>query len=251
MHSLYKYTSLIALMTFFVSGCSKHTPSDSTASDSTSKPLVEYLSKDTANIKWLMLRPTGAIVLFNEPCGVQQKYFKAKIFVYENGKSAPSTEHTGCYNDEDREFGPDGKIKIVESDGTTIGKLIVEIPFSELFDPKDYFLPLDNDPRNSPPKIEALGVISNKLESGSYYETIGLTRQACPFDSKLLLARHIPVASADGYEKCWQENGQTIIVHDVDYSGATPRLSADGTNIDKNSFFSASTVKNTPLKYEW
>ena len=213
--------------------------------------VTAYLDKNAAIINWLVLRPTEAIVLLTEPCGVQKKYLKAKVFGYENGKIVPSVEHSGCYNDNDRELGPNGKIKVVESDGTSIGKLIVEVPVSEAFTPKNYFLPLDNDPRNTLPKIEALGVILNTTQFGTDFDTIGLTRQVCPFDKTLLLARHIPVANADGYERCWMEKGQTIVIRDVDYPDNIPTLSKNETSIDKNYFFAASTVSNTPLKYKW
>jgi hypothetical protein len=138
--------------------------------------------------------------------------------------------------------------------GITIGKLILEISTAEAFDPTNFFLPLDNDPHRTPPKIEALGV--NKLtfkgfEGSPDYDTIGLTRQACPVAKGWFLVRHIPTGTADPYERCWMENGNAVVIREIDYSVNPLALSEDEESVDKDRFFAAGTVATTPLKYKW
>jgi hypothetical protein len=233
-----------------IGGCSK---SSSTSDATLSAPATEtlYLGKEADNVAWLLLRPSGAAVLLTEPCGVQEKFHKAKVFNYESGKSTPVAEHSGCYNDEDREMGPQGKIKILDSDGVRLGNPLLEVPVSEAFTPKDFFLPLDNDPRNTPPKIEAIGVGTTTFENKVDYDTIGLTRQPCPVEPGWFLARHIPAASADPYERCWMEKGNTVVVRDIDQSTNPATLDKSEEVIDKDRFFAAGTISKTPAKYQW
>jgi hypothetical protein len=148
-------------------------------------------------------------------------------------------------------MGPQGKIKILESDGATLGNLLLEVPVSEAFTPKDFFLPLDSDPRNTPPRIEAIGVAITMFEGKASYDTIGLTRQACPVESGWFLARHIPVASADPYEKCWMERATTVVVRDIDHSTNPAALDKSEEVIDKDRFFAAGGIATSPAKYRW
>lgn len=240
----------VSALAGLVGGCSK---SSLTAEANFSAPATEaaFLGKDADNIAWLLLRPSGAAVLFTEPCGVQERFHRAEIFSYESGRSTPVAEHSGCYNDEDREMGPQGKIKILESDGVRLGNLLLEVPVSEAFTPKDFFLPLDSDPGNTTPKIEAIAVGTTTFENKVDYDTIGLTRQVCPVERGWFLARHIPVASADPYEKCWMEKGNTVVVRDIDQSANPATLDNSDEVIDKDRFFAAEGISKTPTKYKW
>lgn len=238
------------------SGCSNSgAPPPSASSGANSAPAARsraYLGKEADVIRWIVLRPSGVVVLLSEPCGVQQDYFRAKLFSYEPTKATPAAEHDGCYSEKGRTPGPEGMITVYESDGTTIGKSILEVSVSEAFTPKYFFLPLDNDPRNTRPRIEAVGVSSSKYDTGTDYFPIGLTRQPCPFDKAWLLARHIPEGNADSYERCWQERGNSVVLRDATYSeNEPPKLSPDGELVDKAGFFSAATLATTPVKYDW
>jgi hypothetical protein len=240
----------VCVLTGLLGGCSK---SSSTSEGSLHAPAAgnPYLGNEADEVAWLLLRPGSAAVLLTEPCGNQEKFHKAKLFAYEGGKSTPVAEHHGCYNDEDREMGPQGKIKILESDGATLGKLLLEVPVSEAFTPKDFFLPLDNDPRNTPPRIEAVGVAITMFEGKATYDMLGLTRQACPVASGWFLARHIPVASADPYEKCWMERASTVVVRDIDQSQNPATLDKTEEVIEKDRFFAAGGIATSPVKYKW
>jgi hypothetical protein len=240
----------ICALASLVGGCSK---SRSTTEGTASAPAsaAAYLGKDADEVAWLLLRPGSAAVLLTEPCGAQEKFHKAKLFSYEGGKSTPAVARAGCYNDEDREMGPQGKIKVLASDGAVLGDLLLEVPVGEAFTPRDFFLPLDSDPRNTPPKIEAIAVGTTMFEGKIEYDTIGLTRQACPLERGWFLARHIPVASADPYEKCWMARGSTVVVRDIDRSASPATLDKSEELIDKDHFFAAGALSTMPAKYTW
>ena len=233
-----------------IGGCSKSSPTTD-ATLPAPATATAFLGKEADNVAWLLLRPASAAVLLTEPCGAQDKFHEARLFSYESGKSTAISQHSGCYNDEDREMGPQGKIKILEGDGAKLGNLLLEVPVSEAFTPKDFFLPLDNDPRNTPPRIEAIGVGTTTFENKVDYDPIGLTRQLCPVATGWFLARHIPVASADPYEKCWKEQGNSVVVRDIDQSANPATLDKSEELIDKDRFFAAGTISNTPAKYQW
>jgi len=206
-----------------------------------------YLGKEADLIGGMVLRPAVAIVLLSEPCGAQQGYGRARLFSYEPMKSAPTAEHDGCYNKRDRRAGTQARVVIYESDGTSIGKPILEVAGAEAFAPRYFFLPLDGDIR-----IVAVGESSRRGETGTDYASLGLTTQPCPFAKAWLLARHIAAGSSDGDQRCWEERGNSIAVRAIERSkSAPPRLSADEKLVDKAGFFAAATLATTPVKYDW
>jgi hypothetical protein len=89
------------------------------------------------------------------------------------------------------------------------------------------------------------------FEGKPSYDMIGLTRQACPVESGWFLARHIPVASADPYEKCWMERAATVVVRDIDRSANPATLDKSEEVIDKDRFFAAGDIATSPAKYKW
>lgn len=102
--------------------------------------------------------------MLREKCGVHQKYGKAKVFAYPEGTTSAATEKQGCWRREG-ELSRMGDLAVYESDGVTIGKLIVSVKVGESFDPMHFFLPIDNDPRREKPKIIAVAkqlTIENK-----------------------------------------------------------------------------------------
>jgi len=207
-----------------------------------------YLGDNAKLVYLLFIRPTGAVVMLKEPCGAETGYFKAKVFAYDSGSPAPTAQRAGCY----RKMEPGRHtIKIYQSNGVSIGNVLVEVPIDETFGPEYYFLPLDNDPRNQWPKIEALAMAPAKSQYGTYYDTIGLTRQPCPIANNWLLARHIPEGNADSYETCWREVGGSIEVRGFDYSTKPLKLFDTGTIVSKAAFFDAATIHSTPQKYSW
>jgi hypothetical protein len=208
-----------------------------------------YLGKEADLIGGIVLRPAAAIVLLSEPCGSLRGYARARLFRYEPMKSAPSAEQDGCYSKRDRRA---GTVVVYESDGTSIGKPILQVPGAEAFAPRYFFLPLDGDTGNLQSKIVAVGESSTRRATGTDYSSLGLTRQPCPFRGAWLLARHIATGSSDGARRCWEERGNSIAVRGIEYSkGAPPRLSTDEKLVDKSAFFAAATLATSPLKYDW
>jgi hypothetical protein len=57
------------------------------------------------------------MVASKEPCGIQEKYRKAKIFTYESGNPAPIAEHAACYDVVQERVAAPNVIKVFESDG--------------------------------------------------------------------------------------------------------------------------------------
>lgn len=203
-----------------------------------------YLGDNAKVVERLVIRSTGAIVILKEPCGAQAGYLRARVFAYEGNSKIPTAQRAGCYNESNRQ--------VYESDGVSIGNPLVDVPTEESFSPATYFLPLDNDPRNQPPKIEALGVGSEKSQEETNFITIGITRQPCPIDGKWLLARHIPTSRADNHEKCWRDTNSSFIeVRNFDYSAKPLRLEKEKLLVPKDVFFEATTIHTTPKKYSW
>lgn len=223
-------------------------PASSGAYPATQGSPGAYLGKEADLISRIVLRPARAIVLLSEPCGVQHGYSRARLFSYAATKTAPTAETAGCYRRTDSTAAANGTIIVYASDGTVLGKVLVEVPVAEAFAPRHFFLPFDH----LQPKIVALGELASKRKTGSGYSSIGLTRQPCPFVPGWLSARHLPAGSTDTEQSCWQERGRSIAVRDISHSGnEPPRLSADEQEAGKVSFFAAATLATTPLKYDW
>jgi len=208
-----------------------------------------YLGKEADLIGEIVLRPAAAIVLLSEPCGAQRGYARARLFSYEPGKSVPAAERDGCYSRRDRKG---GTIVVYESDGTSIGKPLLQVPRAEAFAPRNFFLPPDGATGKRQPRIVAVGESSTRHASATDYSSLGLTRQPCPFQKAWLLARHIPEGSSDGYRRCWEDRGNSIAVRDISYpQDAPPHLSTDEQLVDKSAFFAAATLATNPRKYDW
>jgi hypothetical protein len=207
-----------------------------------------YLGKEADLIGGIVLRPAAAIVLLSEPCGAQPGYARARLFSYQPMQKAPAAEHDGCYSKKDRKA---GTIVVYASDGTAIGKPILQVPAAEAFAPRYFFLPPEGDARDLQPRIVAVGESPPNRATGTDYSSLGLTTQPCPLEKGWLLARHI-ASSSDGYQRCWQERGNSIAVRMLRHAkNAPPQLSAHERLVDKSAFFAAATLATTPLKYDW
>lgn len=208
-----------------------------------------YLGKEADLIGGIVLRPAAAIVLLSEPCGAQPGYARARLFSYQPMQSAPTAEHDGCYSKKDRKA---GTIVVYASDGTSIGKPILQVPGAEAFAPRYFFLPPEGDAGDLQSRIVAVGESPPNRATGTDYSSLGLTTQPCPLQKGWLLARHIATSTSDGSRRCWQERGNSIAVRIPRHSKNAPRqLSADERLVDKAAFFAAATLATTPLKYDW
>lgn len=244
---------MLAMLGVMLSGCGeKQTSSVSgtTTAQPSSSQTTKYLGENAKEVEWLVLRPTGAVVLLKAPCGAQSEYFKAGVFAYDGKATSPSAQRKGCYRFQPSEDNS-GMIHVVDSDGVSLGARIVDVSVEEAFAPENYFLPLDNDPRRQWPQIEALGVAVTKFGSKPSYQTIGLTRQPCPVNKSWFLSRHIPQANADDYEGCWYEANEQVEVRAIDYSTKPLKLTETGIFVRKEAFFDATTIQTIPLKYNW
>lgn len=244
---------MIALIGAMSSGCGEKqtAPAAKMANESLlASQTTKYLGDNAKAVNWLVLRPTGAVVLLKAPCGAQSEYFKATAFAYEGKEPSPTASRKGCYRFQPSEHSSN-LIHVVDSDGVVLGGRIVDVSTDEAFGPENYFLPLDNDPRRQWPQIEALGVAVLQFNNEPSYETIGLTRQSCPVDKSWYLARHIPQASADDYEGCWREVDDQVEVRSIDYMTKPLKLTETGLFVSKDAFFDATTIHATPLKYAW
>ena len=239
----WRKTVLILILAPFLAACGKPSP-----------PAVKHkfrpLGDEARIIEWLWLSKTGAVVMLREKCGVHQKYGKAKVFAYSEGKPSATTEKQGCWHREG-ELSRMGDLVVYESDGVAIGKLIVSVKVGESFNPMHFFLPLDNDPRREKPKIVAVANHVTIEEKWIYDNPIGLTLQQCPIEPDWQLARHIPAGSRDDFERCWRRTERGIEIKEIDYSQNPLKLSKESKFFDQNLFFQADSLHTKPTKFTW